>query len=169
MLEGYQRVSRYDSFLRWLPSLILLPVCWFFLTYYPEYTYADYFHLVVHTAGKYIFGLAGEAPGLYGGTVMQIIIPVLLIIFFYVNYLRIWLQFALFLFGHTMLNIGAYAADAATKKIELFGDPNVSHDWNKILTNLDALNYSGDIARYFFVLAVIAFITAILTPRLVAH
>ncbi|NUN09081.1 MAG: hypothetical protein HUU54_07890 [Ignavibacteriaceae bacterium] len=169
MFEGYQRVSRFDGFKRWIPSLILIPVCFFFLSYYPEYTYVDYFHYVVHVAGETIFGLLGDTAALFGGTVTQLMIPVLLIIFFYVNYLRKWLQFALFLMGHTFLNIGAYASDAAAMKIELFGPPEVNHDWNKLLTQYDMMSYMGDISMFFFVMAVIAFLAAILTPRLVAH
>ncbi len=164
MIEGARTISSSDKYKRWIPSLILLPVCSFFLYNHGEYTFVDFFHLIVHEAGHAIFSFFGEFMTMIGGTLMQIIVPVLLVIFCLVNYLRVWLQLALFLLGHSFLNISVYAADARTMKLELFGPPGVKHDWNQILKNLDMLQYDTDIAMGFFVSAGIVFFLSLLVP-----
>ena len=100
---------------------------------------------------------------------MQILIPVLLIIFFMVNYLRKWLQLGFLLLGHTFLNISVYVADAETRKIDLFGPPDQIHDWNWILNFFEAMQYRTDIVSVCVVIAVIFFVIAILIPRIVGY
>lgn len=163
MVEGAKFYTRSDNIKRWIPSVLMIPVCWYFITT-DTYTYLDYFHLIVHEAGHAMLGFIHEVVTALGGTIMQLIIPVLLIIYFFVNYMRKSLQAALFLEGHSFLNVSIYAADAKDMKLELFGPPNAKHDWNWILTHFDALDYTGDVAMFFRIMAGFCFLAAILVP-----
>lgn len=161
--EGSKTHTGWDEIKRWIPSLLFLPAAIYFLSE-RSYTYIDYFHLIVHEAGHVLLGFFGELVMFLGGTLMQIIVPLLLIIFFYVNYMRVLFQVSMFLLGHSFINISIYAADAKTMKLELFGPPNVQHDWNWILRYFDVLDYAPEIALFFTVMAVIAFILTVLAP-----
>jgi len=167
MLEGAERISKYEWLTKWIPSVILLPVCIFFLMNRGQITYVDQFHKVVHLSGQGIFGLMGDIPSVLGGTITQLLVPVLLIIFFYVNYLRKWLQLSFFLLGHTFLNISMYAGDAVARKFDLFGPTDKVHDWNWMLTFFDALQYHTQVSDVFFILGAVFFLIAILVPKIV--
>lgn len=161
--EGARVHTTWDEVKRWIPSVIALPAAVYFLAE-RTYTYIDYFHLIVHEAGHVLLGFFGELVMFLGGTLMQIIVPILLLIFCYVNYKRVWFQASMFLLGHSFINISVYVADAKEMKLQLFGPPNVQHDWNWILNYFGALDYSSEVAGMFTVLACIAFLLTVLAP-----
>lgn len=161
--EGARVHTEWDEVKRWIPSVLLIPAAIYFLAE-RSFTLIDYFHLVVHEAGHYLLGFFGELMMFLGGTLMQIIVPVLLLIFFYVNYKRVLFQITMFLLGHSFINISIYAADANEMKLELFGPPGVQHDWNWILTYFGALDYSSEIAGFFTILAGAAFLLTVTVP-----
>ncbi|GMU87486.1 MAG: hypothetical protein AMXMBFR48_27270 [Ignavibacteriales bacterium] len=161
--DGARTHTGWDEVKRWIPSLLFLLAGIYFL-YERSYTLLDYFHLVVHEAGHILLGFFGELIMFLGGTLMQIIIPVLLIIFFYVNYMRVLFQSAMFLLGHSFINISVYAADAREMKLELFGPPNVQHDWNWLLRYFNALDHAAEVSFFFVALAVLTFLLTVLAP-----
>lgn len=167
MIEGAKGYSAGDSIKRWIPSVVLLPLIVYMLTTIGQYSYLDYFSLIIHEAGHFFFGWGFKFLEVLGGTLMQVIIPVLLIIFFYVNYKRILLQLTLFLLGQNFLNISVYASDAQEQKLPLLGGKHVIHDWNYMLGQLGWLEHAGDVGLFFIVLACFAFLAALLGPFLV--
>lgn len=164
MIPGAKKVDKYTTLKSWIPSVILIPVCIYFLSTRGEYTLLDDFHLVVHEAGHFLLGWGWTPLDIAGGTIMQIIIPILLIVFTYWNFKRLYVQLSFFLLGHSFINISVYAADATARKIKLFPNQNVIHDWNYILSNLNMLDQDQNVALFFVVLAIISFILAILVP-----
>ncbi|MCC6551173.1 MAG: hypothetical protein IT279_14000 [Ignavibacteriaceae bacterium] len=161
--EGARVHTQWDEAKRWIPSLVFLPAAVYFLTE-RSYSLLDYFHLVVHEAGHFLLGFFGELMMFLGGTIMQIIIPVLLLIFCYVNYKRVLFQVSMFLLGHSFVNVSIYAADAKEMKLELFGPPNVQHDWNWILTYFGGLEYHSEVSAVFTLLACAAFLLTVIAP-----
>ncbi len=147
---------------RWGLSVVLLPVCFYFLMHRGEYTLLDNFHLIVHEAGHLIFSFLGTFVQFLGGTLMQLIIPVLLLIIFYKSAMPKGIQLSLFLLGHSFINVSVYAADARAQVLPLLG--NGKHDWNYLLNEMNLLNFDEQVGYVFFGLAILIFVIALIFP-----
>lgn len=151
-----------DLIKRWIFSILLLPICIYFLMHRGDYTLLDNFHLIVHEAGHLFFSFFGPFVQFLGGTLMQIIIPILFLIYFYKSVMPVGMQLSLFLLGHSFINISVYAADARTQALPLLG--NGRHDWAYLLNEMNLLNFDTEIGYFFFGLAILFFLIAILLP-----
>ena len=100
-----------------------------------------------------------------GGTLLQLIVPVMLVIGFLRGNYRPGVQFSLFLLGHSLLNVSVYAQDARTQMVPLVGGSHVRHDWNWMLSTLGLLQWDQLIGWLFVVLAVVVFAAMIATPK----
>lgn len=113
--------------------IILLLVClatWVAVTT-PWVPVLDDANLIFHEAGHVIFSLFGELLYTAGGSVFQILLPLLLIIPFirkqdiFSALLMLWWA------GENMIGVGRYVADARAQELELIGG---EHDWALILS-----------------------------------
>ena len=77
------------------------------------------------------------------------------------------MQFGLLWLGQNFINISVYAADAQEKKLKLLGGSKVYHDWNYMLGELNLVEYSAEVGYFFFGVAILIFITAVLLPLLI--
>lgn len=147
---------------RWIFSILLIPVCIYFLLHRGEYTLLDNFHLIVHEAGHLFFSFFGAFVQFLGGTLMQTIIPILFLVIFCKSSMPKGMQASFFLLGHSFINISIYAADARTQALPLLG--NGKHDWAYLLNEMNLLTFDAEIGNFFFGLAILSFIIAILLP-----
>jgi len=129
-----------------------------------EYTLIDTYHLIVHEAGHFILGFMGYFIMMMGGTIMQLLVPAMLMLYSFLNRMRVIFQFSFFLLGHSFLNVSVYAADAQAMKLRLFGPPGAKHDWNTVLSLLGILEYTPVVAIFFVLMAGACFILAVLAP-----
>lgn len=164
MLEGAKVYTTKDRILRWVPSVIIIPVAIYFLSQYGKFSLLDNFDLIIHEAGHVFFSFFGETMYILGGTLMQIIVPALLIAYGLLSMQRVIFQVSVCLLAQNLINISVYAGDAMTQKLRLFGPPGAKHDWHTILTKYNILQYTGDISMFFLVMAGIMFLIAILSP-----
>lgn len=151
-----------DLIKRWIFSLLLIPVCVYFVLHRGEYTLLDNFHLIVHEAGHLFFSFFGTFIQFLGGTLMQLIIPLLLLIIFYKSAMPKGMQISFFLLGHSLINVSVYAADARTQVLPLLG--NGKHDWNYLLNEMNLLNFDEQVGYVFFSLAILFFVIAVIFP-----
>ena len=101
-----------ESLKRWLTSFLLLPFITYLLLHRGSYTLLDNADLVIHEAGHVFFMIFGRFIYMAGGTLMQILLPSLIIYFFFRNYYITGVQVAGFWLGQNLINISVYAADA---------------------------------------------------------
>lgn len=104
----------------------------------------DYVNLPIHEAGHLIFGIFGPTLGLWGGTLMQLIMPVCFAIYFALRGETAGAAFGAFWFGENCLYASVYIADARAMLLPLVGGGE--HDWNTILSRLHLLRSDKDIA-----------------------
>ncbi|MCE1189692.1 MAG: hypothetical protein LWX56_11195 [Ignavibacteria bacterium] len=168
MIEGAKSVPVKDIILAWIYTLLFTAAGVYFIATRGEFNYIDYFSLIIHEAGHFLLGWGGDTITALGGTIMQLLVPLLLIIFSLSNRMRKFLQFSLLLLAQNCINISTYAADAKDMKLKLFGGPGVKHDWNYILTKYDALGSCNEIATGFIVLACLAVFIIIISPFLIS-
>ena len=156
--------SRWNEFKKWIPSIIILPVCIYLLIDRGNYGLIDNADLAIHEAGHFFFKFFGKFLYTAGGTLMQLIIPSIIIFYFFRNMYRTGVQVGLLWLGQNLINISVYAADAQARKLPLLGGNRVYHDWHYMLGELGMLDYSAEVGYFFVVLAAIVFLLALLMP-----
>ena len=113
------------------------------------FLFIDSANLVVHEGGHLLFGWFGQTLGLWGGTILQWLVPLLLAGYFFYQRQTAAFAFCMFFFFENWLYTATYMADARAMALPLVtvGDPdNVEHDWNTIFTSLGLLQYDTTIA-----------------------
>ena len=88
----------------------------------------DGVNLLFHESGHPIFGLLGwEVLGILGGTLMQLLVPLLVGASFWRKRQPVGFAFALVWTGENLWNIARYMADARAQVLPLVGGGE--HDW----------------------------------------
>jgi len=158
------RVQVVDSYSirTWVSSIVLLPICLYFCLNRGAYTFVDNADLLIHEAGHFFFHFFGDFIHAAGGTLMQIILPSVLIWHFLYHDYKLGTQVSLLWLGHNFMNISIYAADAQAQQLPLLG--NGYHDWHYMLNRLDLLAYDHVFGNVFFTLAILCFLLLLLLP-----
>ena len=110
--------------------------------------FIDNVNLVVHEGGHNLFGWFGPTLGLWGGTLLQWLVPFLLATYFFTQRETAGFAFSLFFFFENWLPTGTYMADARDQALPLVttGDPEfVEHDFHAIFSSLGVLDYDTKI------------------------
>lgn len=113
------------------------------------FLFIDNANLVVHEGGHNLFGWFGPTLGLWGGTLLQWLVPFLLAMYFFTERQPAGFVFCLFFFFENWLYTATYMADARAQVLPLVttGDPEfVEHDFHTIFTQLGVLNFDTEIA-----------------------
>jgi len=143
---------------RWRPVSRAALMAWLvfyaaFLAYafgkHGGFLFIDLVNLVVHEGGHLLFGWLGSGLGLWGGTILQWLVPLLLAAYFFVQRQTTAFVFCLFFFFENWLYTATYMADARAMALPLVtvGDPEFrEHDWNTIFTSLGCLQHDTVIA-----------------------
>lgn len=110
-------------------------------------------HLAFHEAGHLIFSLFGEFIAVFGGTLMQSLIPILIMAKFIQEKDNFGASVGLWLFGQNFLDIAPYIYDAHGLRLELVGggtgqtSPG-THDWRYLLSATNSLDSYAKIAAF---------------------
>ena len=95
----------------------------------PNFLFIDFANLIIHEAGHPFFGWFGSYTlMILGGTLGELIVPLLCAVAFFFRREIPGTAFALFWFFENFLYIGTYMADARAEQLPLVG--NGDHDWN---------------------------------------
>ena len=108
----------------------------------------DSANLAFHEAGHPIFGLLSSRLMVYGGTLMQLLIPAACAWECYRREQRYGFYVCLVWIAENLLNIARYMADARAHELPLVGgvDPADFHDWTEILNRWGLLNQDTALA-----------------------
>ncbi|MER2527263.1 MAG: hypothetical protein ABTR07_04970 [Candidatus Competibacter denitrificans] len=108
----------------------------------------DSANLAFHEAGHPIFSLLANRLTVYGGTLMQLLIPAACAWECYRREQVYGFYACLVWVGENLLNIARYMADARAHQLPLVGglDPDVFHDWTEILSRWGLLNQDTALA-----------------------
>jgi len=150
--EPWKPVSR-PALLAWLVFYIA------FLAYafsaHGAFLFIDNANLVVHEGGHNLFSWFGPTLCLWGGTLLQWLVPFLLAAYFFTQRQTAGFVFCLFFFFENWLYTATYMADARAQALPLVttGDPDfVEHDFYAIFSSLGVLDYDTKIAAVVRVL-----------------
>jgi len=104
----------------------------------------DHVNLVIHEGGHFFFGWFGETLGVLGGTLGELLVPLLIAFYFIWHRQTAGVAFAAFWFFENFLYIAAYMADARTLALPLVGAGE--HDWELLFGQWGVLQHDRAIA-----------------------
>lgn len=115
---------------------------------------ARFTHLInlpIHEAGHVFFRILGEFMGVAGGSLFQIIVPIIFFGYF-VYYKKLFsASIVLFWVGNNFLDVYVYASDAVVMQLPLLsgltGSEGGFHDWNYLLSETNLLDKTYLIAK----------------------
>jgi hypothetical protein len=113
------------------------------------FLFIDRANLVVHEGGHNLFGWFGRTLCLWGGTLLQWLVPFLLAVYFFTERQISGFVFCSFFFFENWLYTATYMADARAMVLPLVttGDPEFAeHDFHAIFSSLGVLDYDTKIA-----------------------
>lgn len=99
----------------------------------------DSANLAFHEAGHPLFGVFGPALGLYGGTIGQLVFPIVTTAVFLQRRQAHAAAACGAWYGENLLNIGRYMADARAQELPLVGGGE--HDWSNIFSRWGLLEH----------------------------
>src|ERR1700723_1080525 len=111
--------------------------------------FIDAANMVVHEGGHNLFRWFGATLCLWGGTLLQWLVPFLLAVYFFSQRQVTGFIFCVFFFFENWLYTATYMADARAMDLPLVttGDPDFAeHDFHAIFTSLGVLDHDTQIA-----------------------
>lgn len=144
--EPWKPISR-PAVIAWLVFYLVFSAYAF--SKHGEFLFIDTANMVVHEGGHALFGWFGPTIGLWGGTILQWLVPFLLAAYFFHQRQPAAFVFCLFFFFENWIYTATYMADARAMELQLvtLGDPEFAkHDWNTIFGSLGVLDWDTRIA-----------------------
>jgi hypothetical protein len=103
----------------------------------------------IHEGGHLLFRFLGEFVSIAGGTILQLLVPILLASYFLFHRQAQGVAFCLFFMFEQLLPISTYMADARAQDLPLLtvgSGEDVIHDWNYLFGALGVLDHDIQIA-----------------------
>jgi hypothetical protein len=126
----------------------------------------DDLNLAVHEAGHLVFGFFGETIGILGGSLFQVLVPVVFVGYFLRTRQRFAAGAVMAWVGVNLLNVSRYIGDASARELPLLGGDDSLHDWWLLLSEWDRLSQDVAIARAVHFCGSTAFVLAIVVAWL---
>ncbi len=130
-----------EQFGDWKPVSRLAGIAWLslyalFLLYAftsrSGFLFLDCANLIIHEGGHFFFSWFGETIHILGGTLGELIVPLLCAAYFFFQRETTGFAFSIFWFFENFPYIGAYMADARTSVLPLVGSDE--SDWTILFT-----------------------------------
>ncbi|MBP9847336.1 MAG: hypothetical protein KBD43_14865 [Saprospiraceae bacterium] len=121
----------------------------------------DSVNLVIHEAGHSIFSFFGEFIHVISGSLFQILVPVVFVIYFaYWRKEYYSASILLFWVGQNIINVARYMSDSIKLELPLLGGDGVIHDWNYLLSSLNILHLTDTLSMMVYNFGFIVIIVA---------
>ena len=142
---------------RWRLALTALLALYglYLLTHLGEYGLMDSVDLPIHETGHLVFGPFGEFIGFLGGTLFQLIVPIVFVIYFWRRKDRHSASVVLWWVAQNFWNISVYVRDARAQELPLVGGGE--HDWAYLLGELGWLRHDIAIGKLVWAVGVCVF------------
>jgi hypothetical protein len=137
------------QFISWTVSYALLLL--YLALHFSEMTFLDNIHLPIHEGGHLLFGWFGETIGVWGGTILQLLVPALLAVTFAVRKELPGTTFCAVAFFHSLTGVATYMIDALRLELTLVtvgaDADEAQHDWVRIFSGLGVLPHATQIGN----------------------
>jgi hypothetical protein len=102
--------------------------------------------LIFHEAGHMIFGFFGSFIAALGGSLNQVLVPVVCTIAFLRQRQVAAAAVTLFWTGENVLGVATYVADGRAMRLPMYAE-GLTHDWNFLLGRLGLLAWAEGLGR----------------------
>jgi len=123
-----------------------------------DFIFVHYIDLIFHEAGHMIFMFFGEFIQFLGGTMMQLLVPIICGITFLRQKDYFAATIMLWWLGENLWDVSIYISDARAQALQLIGG---EHDWHYLLGELNLLTYDGHIGMVVYGVGVTMMISAL--------
>ena len=127
-----------------------------------EWHFIDGANLLIHEAGHVVFRPFGELLMIAGGSLFQVIVPLVFVGYFVWNKKYFSAAVVLFWVGESILYVAIYAGDSMALQLPLVGGEDAIHDWNFLLGHFGMLKQTAKIAGLIRLLGTLTIIAAAL-------
>lgn len=104
----------------------------------------DSANLALHEAGHPLLGLLSQRLEVYGGTIFQLLFPLVATVHFRCRYHVVGASVGAIWLGENLHNVARYMADARAQELPLVGGGE--HDWTEIFSRWGVLHRDTQIA-----------------------
>ena len=147
-------MSLFEELPRWKPVSRIAGIAWL-VAYLLFFLYAaldrsgflflDYANLIIHEGGHFFFSWFGYIIMILGGTLGELLVPLLCAVYFGWKRETTAVAFCSFWFFENFLYIGVYMADARVQALPLVGSGD--HDWDILFTHWGVLIHDQQIGH----------------------
>jgi hypothetical protein len=127
-------------------SIVIALIAWFGNTGQRWVWILDGANLAFHEAGHPLFGLLSDRLTVYGGTLGQLVFPIVVTVAFWARREAASFALAVVWLCENLWNIARYMADARAQELPLVGGGE--HDWTEIFSRWGALQQDTSIAGF---------------------
>ena len=121
--------------------------------------------LIFHEAGHLIFSPLGRFMSVLGGSLMQVLIPVVAAVAFVRQEQPFGAAICVWWTGQNLIDLAPYIADARALQLVLLGGRTGAevegHDWEFILTRLRIIHWDQTIGRFVHALGMVIMIVSL--------
>ena len=146
---------------RWRLALtgVLAVYGWICLRSPDIFRWLDGLDLAIHEAGHLVFAFGGETLTFLGGTLMQLLVPVVFLVAFWRQGDRHGATVPLWWLGQNCWNIARYVRDARAQELPLVGGGE--HDWAFLLDHWGVLERDQAIGRMVYLAGMLCYLAAV--------
>ena len=117
---------------------------------------------MIHEAGHVVFMLFGYFLRILGGTLLQLLVPIIFVGYFFIKKQNFSASIILYWLAINLYNVSVYAGDALKMQLPLLTGDRDSHDWNQILFTLGWLRHTEFISHFILGLGLVVLILALI-------
>ena len=128
--------------------------------------FLDGIDLAIHETGHLVFAPFGEVIQFAGGTLFQLIVPTVFLVYFARRHDRHAATVSLWWIAQNLWNISVYVRDARTQELPLVGGGE--HDWAFLLGHFGVLAHDQGIGRGFHAIGTLLWLVSVLGGLLFA-
>ncbi len=126
-----------------------------------DWHFIDSVNLIVHEAGHVIFSPFGNFLTILGGSLLQVLLPLIFVFYFWFKEQKFSAGITLCWLSINLFNVSVYARDALRMQLPLITGDTDSHDWNNLLFMLGQLSHAKEISNIIWLLGLFTAITGI--------
>lgn len=127
----------------------------------PPWVFLDNATLIFHEAGHFIFLPFGEFMTTLGGSLTQLLVPLVTLVAFYRQHDLFAAAFSLFWLGESSLNLSYYISDARAQILPLLGGDTSGHDWANLLSRMNFLPFDTTIGKAVYAAGILLCFTSL--------
>lgn len=145
----------------YIKAIFVIMITWYFiycLKSLENFHFISGINLIIHEAGHSILFFFGEFIHVLGGSLFQVLIPLIFAIYFLSKEDVYSSGIILLWVGESMIEVSRYAGDAILMQLPLLGGDNVIHDWNWLLSYTNLIQYTSTMASAIYIVGVLIMI-----------